>query len=110
VRENSPHTPLFHEVLILRKNSQTKSVRATPENNLEPLIDHPHLPLWGKVPPPSVSHTSLSFDFRKNLLDENCFSYSEKEFRTEMQLNAPCPAPLWMKTGPQLSYFVKFQV
>jgi len=51
VEENSPHTPLFHEVLILRKKFSDKIVRATPENNLEPLIDHPHLPLWQKVAP-----------------------------------------------------------
>jgi len=94
----APHTPLFPEVLILKKNFQTESVRATQENNLEPLIDHPHLPLGGKWPP--VSHTLLIFDFGKNLFDKNCFSYSEKEFRTEMQLIAPFPAPLWMKRDP----------
>jgi len=47
----------------------------------------------------------LIFDFGKNLLDKNCFSYSEKEFRTEMQLNTPCPAPLWMKTAPRIDVF-----
>jgi len=45
----APHTPLFHEVLILGKKFQAKSVRATPETNLELLIDHPQLFLWGKV-------------------------------------------------------------
>jgi len=49
--ENSPHTPLFHEVSIFGKNLQTKSVLASPESNLEPLIDHSHLPLWRKVAP-----------------------------------------------------------
>jgi len=32
------------------------------------------------------------------------------EIRTSVQLIAPLPAPLWMKTVPQLTYFVKFRV
>jgi len=47
--KNSPDTPLFREIFCFwGKNVQTKSSHATPENNLEPLIDHASFPFGGK--------------------------------------------------------------
>ena len=38
------------KVLFEEDLGMGESVCATPENNSEPLIDHPHLSLFGKVP------------------------------------------------------------
>ena len=68
------------------------------EQFIEPLIGHPHLSLWGKVVLPFCIF--VNFWFSENFLDKNCFSYSEKEFRNEMQLISPSMAPLWIKQPP----------
>jgi len=73
--KKAPHSTFSCSMNFEKNNFQKKSVRATPENDLEPLIDHPHLPLWGKV---ALRFAYLStFYFRKYLLDKN-FSLTPK--------------------------------
>jgi len=96
----APTLHYFMKYWSWEKNFQKKSVRATPENNLEPLIDHPHLPLWWKVAPLPFRILCSFTIFRKICWIKIVSVIPKKNLEPRISSLPPPPIPCRWKQPP----------